>query len=47
MSQLVAAAPFDGKGLLRLQVGRQYKIVDLSGVDALASAVANEPLPHD
>jgi hypothetical protein len=36
-SVLLVAAPFGGKGLLRLATGQRYEIIDLSGGDALAS----------
>jgi hypothetical protein len=47
MSVLLAAAPFNEKGLLQLRAGRRYKIIDFSGDDTLTSADVSEPLSHD
>ena len=47
VSLLLAAAPFDGKGLVRLRSDDDRKIVKFSGGDALASADTNGPHPHN
>jgi hypothetical protein len=44
-SVLLAATPFDGKGLLWLATAQWWEIVGSSGGDALGSADAIKPLP--